>query len=96
MSTIENELVGRFPLGQIVITRGASGTLGPDDVLCGLFRHSNGDWGDVGDEDELSNEVSLIDGGRLLSSYRTNSGTKYWIITEYDRSVTTILLPDEY
>lgn len=96
MSTIDNELVGRFPLGQIVITRGAKEALAADDVLRGLFRHTDGDWGDVSGEDELANEIALVSGNRLLSSYRATSGAKYWIITEHDRSVTTILLPEEY
>jgi hypothetical protein len=61
-----------------------------------LRRHALGDWGDVCREDKQENEYSLIHGFRLLSSYHLNSGTKVWIITEADRSSTTILLPSEY
>ncbi|WP_404851334.1 plasmid related protein [Cupriavidus sp. D384] len=55
-----------------------------------------GDWGELDDEDRAQNETSLITGKRLLSSYTLDTGTKVWVITEADRSVTTILLPDEY
>jgi hypothetical protein len=61
-----------------------------------LTRHINGDWGDVDEHDRRENELSLIHGFRLLSAYTLSSGTKIWIITEADRSATTILLPDEY
>jgi len=61
-----------------------------------LVRHTAGDWGDVDEHDRRENELSLIHGLRLLSAYILNSGTKIWIITEADRSVTTVLLPDEY
>jgi hypothetical protein len=54
------------------------------------------DWGDLSDEDVRENELSLKEGFRLLSTYRTAKGQKLWIITEADRSSTTILLPDEY
>jgi hypothetical protein len=61
-----------------------------------LARHIAGDWGDVDEHDRRENELSLIHGFRLLSAYTLNSGTKIWIITEADRSVTTVLLPEEY
>ena len=62
----------------------------------GLARHLAGDWGNVDEDDRKENEFSLEHGFRLLSSYATPRGTKFWIITEHDRSVTTILLPEEY
>jgi hypothetical protein len=66
----------------------------PQDFLA---RHVHGDWGDLCDEDRNENRLSLEQGFRLLSSYRTCAGdTKVWVITEADRSVTTILLPEEY
>jgi hypothetical protein len=58
--------------------------------------HQSGEWGEVGEEDRQENEVSLLKGYRLLSVYRLKDDTKIWIITEADRSVTTILLPEEY
>jgi len=61
-----------------------------------LSRHAAGDWGDVSDADREENEFSLAHGFRLLSSYKLRNGTKLWIITEADRSSTTLLLPDEY
>ena len=86
----------RFSLGQVVITSNAHETLPPHDVLQALVRHANADWGDVCEEDwELNNE-SLVDDSRVLSVYTSAAGTRFWIITEWDRSVTTILLPEDY
>ncbi len=88
----------KFELGQVVATPGALAAL----ECCGespadyLRRHQAGDWGEVCDEDRRENELSLLHGFRLLSSYHLGSGTKIWIITEADRSATTILLPEEY
>jgi hypothetical protein len=88
-----------FPLGQVVATPGALTALEkagqqPQDLLS---RHVHGDWGELGDEDRNENQLSLQHGFRLLSSYRTSAGdTKVWVITEADRSLTTILLPEEY
>ena len=61
-----------------------------------LRRHMSADWGEVSEDDARENELSLREGFRLLSSYRTAKGQKIWIITEADRSTTTILLPSEY
>ncbi|MCU1295908.1 MAG: hypothetical protein JWO91_186 [Acidobacteriaceae bacterium] len=61
-----------------------------------LARHAQGDWGELEPEDIEENQFSLKNGFRVLSSYQTASGTKLWIITEADRSVTSLLLPDEY
>ena len=87
-----------FPLGQVVATRGALAALEeagqrPDEFLS---RHLNGDWGHVCQEDWQENELALQEGFRLLSAYTTNKGEKLWIITECDRSATTLLLPEEY
>ena len=65
-------------------------------MMQALRRHARGDWGEVDAEDWKSNDRSLQEGTRLLSAYRTRSGIKLWIITEADRSVTTVLLPEEY
>jgi hypothetical protein len=61
-----------------------------------LQRHIKGDWGNVCDEDKQENELSLKEGYRLLSAYEREGLSKIWIITEADRSATTILFPDEY
>ena len=61
-----------------------------------LVRHMNGDWGELDEFDREQNERAVGHGGRLMSRYSTRSGTVFWIITEHDRSYTTILLPMEY
>jgi hypothetical protein len=86
----------RFTLGQIVITAGAMESLKQEEVRRGLDRHVAGDWGDVVDDDWYENERALDEGHRLLSAYVATDGTRFWIITEHDRSVTTVLLPEEY
>jgi hypothetical protein len=86
----------KFPLGQVVITRNALEAIPPTEVRRTLARHAGGDWGDLCEEDRRENALSLIEGGRLMSVYRAADGTKFWIITEADRSVTTVLLPEDY
>jgi hypothetical protein len=78
------------------MTKGVHLTIAADEMLTGLMRHSQGDWGDVGDEDPHANEAALVRDFRLFSVYHTSENTKFWIITEHDRSRTTILLPEEY
>ena len=87
-----------FELGQIVATPGALAALKKAGQQPGEFltRHINRDWGDLDEEDRKENEYSLERGFRLLSAYKTNAGDRLWIITEADRSVTTLLLPEEY
>lgn len=85
-----------FPLGQVVITAAARNVLDSADVELSLGRHNRCDWGEVDRHDWQENEVSLMQGLRLLSVYRDRNQTKFWIITEADRSATTILLPDDY
>ena len=85
-----------FPLGRVVATANAADVLPRAEVLAAIDRHATGDWGELDDEDRLANERALRDGSRLLSVYRTESGTRFWIITEADRSATTVLLPEDY
>ena len=87
-----------FSLGQTVSTPGALEALEEAGHTAGEFlvRHALGDWGDLCDEDRQANDEALKQGFRLLSAYRLNDGTRIWIITEADRSVTTLLLPEEY
>lgn len=94
--THKHHLKPLFPLGQIVITPNARDTLRETDVQIALRRHARGDWGDLGDEDVQENELSLAQGWRLFSVYHATDSTKFWIITEADRSSTCILLPEEY
>lgn len=84
----------KFPLGRLVATPGAIEKITPEQMLKSLLRHAKGDWGDLDEEDIDTNERSVACGMRILSSY--NDPVKHWIITEHDRSVTTVLLPDEY
>ena len=88
----------KFSLGQTVATPGALQALATAGQSPAPFfsRHVQGDWGLVDAEDAQTNNEALHNGGRLLSVYETRLGTRLWIITEHDRSVTTILLPDEY
>lgn len=85
-----------FSLGQTVITRNASETLDPVDVNVALLRHAARDWGRLGAEDWEQNDQALRTGCRLLSAYRDSNGVDFWIITESDRSATTVLLPEDY
>jgi hypothetical protein len=88
---------GLFPLGQVVATPGALESLHPEDLLAALGRHCRGEWGEsLCDEDRQANDHALRAGGRLFSVYHDRKQTKFYIITECDRSATTILLPDEY
>ncbi len=88
----------KFSLGRVVATPGALSALedAQESALGYLRRHESGDWGNVPAEDQEQNEFSLKNGFRLLSSYKLRDETKIWIITEADRTVTTILLPTEY
>jgi hypothetical protein len=95
---MEAQLTPKFSLGQLVATPGALEAMQRSGQTSDFFldRHMRGDWGAVNLEDWRLNDEALKDGSRILSAYRTLKGTKIWIITEADRSVTTILLPDEY
>jgi hypothetical protein len=86
----------KFPLGQVVITRNAKDQLHPADVPLALNRHASGDWGNVDEHDRRENEISLAQNLRLFSVYHDQNGVKFWIITEADRSATTVLLPEDY
>jgi hypothetical protein len=85
----------KFPLGQLVMTRNAADRLDAVAVHESLSRHASGDWGDIGNEDAQLNADALQNGDRLMSVYGTGE-RKFWIITEADRSVTTVLMPEDY
>lgn len=87
-----------FELGQLVVTPGAVEALKREKrhPVQLISRHVIGDWGTLPEEDVAENEFSLKNGYRLFSSYEFESGSKYYVITEWDRSVTTVLLPAEY
>ena len=86
----------KFELGQTVITANAKAVLPELDVVLALQRHHSGDWGDVDDHDRQVNEDALRSGDRLVSIYKSVRGQKFYIITEWNRSVTTLLLPEDY
>jgi len=86
----------KFSLGQMVATPNALDNIPHDEILLALSRHIQGDWGSLDKEDLDSNERALQKGGRLFSQYHSNAGVKFWIITECDRSATTVLLPEDY
>ena len=86
----------KFPIGRVVITPGAEAELLREEALMGLLRHTVGDWGELDEHDWKENEDAIEHGFRLFSRYVTLGGTLFYVITEHDRSVTTILLPEEY
>lgn len=83
-------------LGQVVITSNALRSLDLKDVDEAIQKHSRGEWGDVCAVDAAENDRALTEGCRILSAYSDRAGRKFWIITEADRSATTILLPEDY
>ncbi len=96
--TYVNRLLVRFPLGRVVATPGALRVLeeANQNAFEFLAKHQAGDWGELCEEDIRENEFSVLNGFRILSAYRTRNDVKIWVITEADRSATTLLLPEEY
>lgn len=94
----ESPKLALFRLGQIVATPGALMALekAGDSPQQFLERHVCGDWGELDEEDQQENTLSLEHSFRLLSAYQTTAGEKLWVITEANRTLTTILLPDDY
>jgi hypothetical protein len=88
--------IAKFRLGKIVSTPNALDRVTQEDILLGIQRHQAGDWGNVDTHGHAANERALIEGTRLWSVYHAGSGVKFWLITEADRSVTTVLLPEDY
>lgn len=93
--------MSKFQLGQVVMTNGVNELICENEefakfVTKSFVRHCNGDWGDLDQEDKEMNEMSLANGERLFSKYEYNEDTSIYIITEWDRSATTILFPSEY
>jgi hypothetical protein len=88
--------IPKFPLGEIVITLGAATRVERNALKSALHRHLCGDWGELDLEDWRLNDERMQSGGTIISIYKDSRGVKFYIITEADRSVTTILLPAEY
>jgi hypothetical protein len=93
-----NRLLARFLLGRVLATPGALKALeeANQNAFEFLERHQAGDWGELCKEDKDENEFSVLNGFRILSAYRTRNDVKIWVITEADRSATTLLRPEEY
>ena len=86
----------KFVLGQIVATPNALTAIHTDEIHKALVRHACGDWGELDAQDLETNERALKRGGRLFSQYQSSQNVTFWIITECDRSATTVLLPEDY
>lgn len=96
MSAPGADAAPKFPLGRILLTRGARAALSDKDIFLALLRHQSCDWGELDAEDKRENDIALLVGERIVSVYRSVRNDHFYIITERDRSCTTILLPDEY
>ena len=96
MSALRSAIL--IPLGRLLATPGALAALerAACDPVSLIARHVTGDWGDLDPDDRAANERATRDGSRILSAYRLATGQRIWIITEADRSATTLLLPEEY
>jgi hypothetical protein len=93
-----NQVQPLFALGKTLATRGAVVVMQKLGVspLALLSRHQRGDWGNLDKEDKQTNVQALTHGDRIFSAYQVTDAVKFWVITEADRSATTILLPEEY
>lgn len=85
-----------FALGRLVATRNAFSVLTERDIEAAVRRHASGDWGEAGPLDREANDLALRESDRIVSVYKATDGTEFWIITEWDRSATTVLLPSDY
>lgn len=99
MVAVSDEALLEFPgfaLGQVVTTATVAESIDKITLVTALRRHASGDWGDVEEMDKLANDLALVDETRILSAYKTEEGQVFWILTEADRSATTIMLPEDY
>lgn len=85
----------KFPLGRLTATRAVMDEIPEYEIFDACRRHLAGDWGDVSQADQRANDLALMNGDRLFSAYKAAAG-KFYIITEADRSITTVMLPEEY
>lgn len=86
----------KVPLNSVTLSFKADVHVPRSDVAAALRRHQDGDWGDVDEEARRENEIALLQGGRLISSYSSSEGVTFLIVTRTDRSLTTVLLPSEF
>ncbi len=94
MDTTNN--CARFQLGRLTATPSVLELVPRSELLAAVKRHQCGDWGKLSENDRQANHDALRNGGRILSAYRSNKDVPFWIVTEEDRSHTTVLLPSEY
>ena len=85
----------QLPLGNVRIGPEARKALTTEDIQLALSRHANGEWGNVSKRDAKENERALREGVRVMSTYRSNGGVKFWVVTKSDRSETAVFLPHE-
>ena len=85
-----------FGLGRLLITPGALERIPELEVRNALARHARRDWGDIRDTDRRANDLAVERGTRIFSVYYSSHGVKFWVVTEANRSATTVLLPEEY
>lgn len=98
-TTQEAQMENKFNPGSIVATAAVNATMALWFIRKCLDRHLSCDWGDVDSEDKQTNDQALVNGDRLFSAYKAPEGSpeeKVWVITEWDRSVTTVLFPSDY
>ena len=88
--------VALFRIGRICATPNALQALSQTDILAGLQRHQAGDWGDLDNDDREANNQALKDGSRIFSAYLSANRVRFYIITESDRALSTVLLPIDY
>lgn len=96
MSSHTQDKPRSFQLGKLFVTPGVIEKIKPSEVFRAVARHEKCDWGIVNEEDQLANDEALIHDARILSAYKDSKQTKFWVITEADRSATTVLLSEEY
>jgi hypothetical protein len=85
-----------FPFGRLVATQNALNHVSMDDIETALNRYGARDWGELCEADRKEDDFAVENDGRILAVYTTSHGTRFWLITEWDRSATTILLPEDY
>lgn len=85
-----------FSLGRVVATANALSKLDAGSMAQAIRRHAAGDWGELDAHDRAANQAALRNAGRLLSVYRDRAGTRFYVVSESDRSATTLLLPEDY
>lgn len=93
---VDKENAPSFAMGRLVEMPAALEAVPQQEIFQALGRHITCDWGDLSDTDKRMNDHALKTGERLLSEYHSLNGTRFWIITEADRSATTVLLPEDY